>query len=196
MKNKKQKINDDVDDIVNENDDVIFDDTDEVIGDESLTQKVKALKAELLQVKKEKTDILTELQKAKADFVNMRKRDENEKKDFVKFAKEGILSDFIPALDSFDMAFSNKDAWEKVPKEWRVGVEYIYNQLVGIFSQNGVEQIDPLGKIFDPQQHDALEMVPVEDKTDDHKIIAVVQKGYEMLGKTIRPAKVKVGKIE
>jgi molecular chaperone GrpE len=167
----------------------------DITEEDSVSTKIKNLKKDLASVKKEKIELLTELQKAKADFVNMRKRDEVVNKDFVKYAKEAVISDILPVLDSFDMAMGNKEAWEKAPQEWRVGVEYIYNQLISILDQHGLTPVDPTGEQFNPSIHEALEMVPVENKDEDGKIISVIQKGYVMGEKTVRPAKVKVGEV-
>jgi len=187
---KKHQHNDDEKDVVLEPET----DTDMLAGDSdnSAQSKLKKLKKELAQVKAEKLEVLTDLQKAKADFINMRKRDEEGNREFVKYAKEGVIADIIPVLDSFDMAFSNKESWESVSKEWRVGVEYIYNQLLSVLTNNGVTELNPMGEEFNPNLHDALEMVSTEDSKDDNKIIAVVQKGYKIGDKIIRPAKVKV----
>ena len=179
--------------------DVTIDDTDETLEYDNETvsaDKIKKLKKDLAQVRAEKMQYLTDLQKAKADFINMRKRDEEGNKDFVKYAKENVILDIIPVLDSFDMAFSNKEAWNKVSSEWRTGVEYIYNQLLGVLANHGVTTFNPLGVDFSPQIHEAVEMVPVTDMKDDHKVIVVIQKGYKMGEKIIRPAKVKVGQIK
>lgn len=176
-----------------QNDDVELED---ITEEDSASTKIKNLKKQLAETKKEKTELLTELQKAKADFINMRKRDEEGNKQFVKYAKEGVISDIVPVLDSFDMAMGNKEAWEKAPQEWRVGVEYIANQLISALEQNGLEPLNPVGDDFDPAIHEALEMVAVEDKKQDGKIIDVVQKGYKLADKMIRPAKVKVAEVK
>ena len=179
-------------------DDIEIDDVEleDITEEDSTSTKIKNLKKDLSQVKKEKADILTELQKAKADFINMRKRDEEGNKEFIKYAKEGVIADIIPVLDSFDMAMGNKDAWEKAPSEWRIGVEYIYNQLISILDQHGLSVVDPIVQDFDPQLHEALEMVPTENNEEDGKIMTVIQKGYQMAEKMVRPAKVKVGEFK
>lgn len=189
---KKHQHNDDEKDVViePEADMDVFPDEEEVSATEA--SKIKKLKKELAQVKEEKLQVLTDLQKAKADFINMRKRDEEGNREFVKYAKEGVIADIIPVLDSFDMAFSNKESWESVSKEWRTGVEYIYNQLLSVLTNNGVSEVNPAGEEFNPSIHEALEMVETDNKKDDHKILSVVQKGYKMGDKVIRPAKVKV----
>jgi molecular chaperone GrpE (heat shock protein) len=59
-------------------------------------------------------------QRAKADLLNARKRDEEEKKEYIKFANERMIEDLLPVLQSFDMAMGNKEAWEKADKNWRI----------------------------------------------------------------------------
>ena len=88
------------------------------------------------------------------------------------------------------MAFSNKESWESVSAEWRQGVEYIHSQLMNTLHSHGLAEINPEGKEFDPQKHEAVEMI--EGK--DNMVIEVIQKGYELNGKVVRVAKVKVGK--
>ena len=180
------------------NKDIEIDDIEleDITEEDSTNTKIKNLQKKLKDAQKEKSDLMTELQKAKADFVNMRKRDEESNKEFVKYAKTGVVGDIIPVLDSFDMAMGNKEAWEKAPSEWRVGVEYIYNQLVSILEQHGLEAVNPIGAEFDPNQHEALEMIETDDKSQDGKIITVVQKGYKLGEKLVRPAKVKVGELK
>jgi molecular chaperone GrpE len=74
-----------------------------------------------------------------------------------------------------------------------MGVEYIYSQLKGILEQNGFSEFDPQGETFDPVRHHAIETIPVTDPAQDHKVIEVVQKGYMLNGKIVRPASVKIG---
>jgi molecular chaperone GrpE len=104
--------------------------------------------------------------------------------------------EFLSVADSFDMAFSNKEAWKNVDENGRVGVEYIYAQLHSAFERENLKAFDPEGETFDPLRHDSIELIPVEAADKDDRILEVVQKGY-MLGKqVVRPAKVKVGKKE
>jgi len=154
-----------------------------------LREKLKASEAKA-------AEYLTDLQRMKAEFVNLRKRDEAEKKELVKFSNEKLIDELLPVLDSFEMAFANKEAWEKADKNWRVGVEYIHSQLVKVFEQHGLLPIDPLGEKFDPSRDTPVEMVPTDTEADDHKIVAVIQKGYTLNGKEIRSPKVKVAEFK
>lgn len=154
---------------------------------------VADLRAKLKKAIDEKQEYLDGWQRMKADFVNARKREEDSRREIVKYANEDLILQMMPVLDSFTMAFANKEAWEKIDKNWRVGVEYIYAQLLGVLQQNGFAEFDPKDQAFDPMKHNAVELVPVTDKAQDHKVLEVIQKGYTLNGKIIRPARVKIG---
>jgi molecular chaperone GrpE len=141
-------------------------------------------------------EYLSGWQRAKADLVNARKRDEEDKKDFIKYANEDLIGEILTVLDSFDMAFANKEAWEKVDKNWRMGVEYIYTQLISTLDRFNLKVINPAGQKFDPNHHVSIENVPVNDAAQDGVIVVVIQKGYELNGKVIRAPKVKVGEVK
>lgn len=192
------KVNDDNDivpekgvDIVAEDDADTLDDS--VIVEENALEAVKKLKEKLKQANAERQEYLVGWQRAKADLINARKRDEADRQDFVKFANERLIEDLVPVMESFDLAMANKETWEKVDKNWRIGVEYIYSQLKKVLNDAGLEEINPLGKDFDLNRDEASEYVPVEKESDHHKVVAVVQKGYTLNGKAMRPPKVKVG---
>ena len=173
-------------------DDVVFEP--ESDNDEEVPQaKIKKLKDELKAVKRERDEYLTGWQRAKADFINARKDEEKSRGEFVKSANKELVLDILTTLDNFDMAFANKESWEKVDKNWRIGVEYIYQQLLATLEQNGLKQLVPLGEMFDPNIHTSVESVQIEKPEDENKILEVVQKGYTMNGSLIRSPKVKVG---
>lgn len=180
-----------------ENDDVTIESDesldDSVIAEENMAETIKKLREKLKKAEAEKTEYLTGWQRTKADMVNARKRDEEERKDFMKFANERLIEDLLPVLESFDMAMSNKEAWEKADKNWRVGVEYIYSQLKKTLTDNGLEESNPLNEKFDHAKHEATAYEPVTDEKLDHMIIAVIQKGYSLNGKILKVPKVKVG---
>ena len=161
-------------------------------SDDNLSDTVKKLKEKVKTLETEKMGFLTSWQRDKAEFINIRKRDEDSKQEFLKFAKQGIIEEILPVLDSFDMAIGNSTTWESVSKEWRAGVENIYNQFIGILAKNGVTPFGAKGDAFDPNLHHSIATVPTENKDDDHKIAEVLQKGYMMSEKVVRPALVKV----
>ncbi len=180
---KEEKSTEDVEDVVMED-------------DSEPQDQVKKLREKLKKCVEEKQEYLTGWQKERADFLNARKRDEESNKQFVKFANENLISEIIPVLDSFTMAFGNKEAWEKVDKNWRIGVEYIANQLKKVLEDNGMKEIDPSNQKFDPMRDEAIEFEPVTDESKDNMITTVIQKGYSYHGKMLKAPKVKVGEFK
>jgi len=176
--------------------DVRLEATDAEEGEIHSLDKIKQLREKLNICEKERKEYLDGWQRAKADFINTRKEEEKTRGDFLKLAKGNFLSELFPILDSFEMAFANKEAWEKVDSGWRKGVEYIHSQLETVFATNGFKKIDPLGEPFDPAFHISIASVPVLGEEDDGKVVEVVQKGYSLEGRVARPAKVKIGEYK
>jgi molecular chaperone GrpE len=102
------------------------------------------------------------------------------------------VSDLLPVLESFHMAFANKEAWDKVDPAWRKGVEYIHTQLVQVLREHGLTEVDPMGKDFDPNEHMSVGLVPTDDAKLFHKVAEVLQSGYRLNGKLIRSPQVKI----
>ncbi len=113
----------------------------------------------------------------------------------MKYAEANIISEIIPTLDAFDMAMANKETWEKADKNWRTGIEYIHAQLTSVLEAHGLIKINPIGEMFDPNNHHAVESIKTTNKDEDHKILNVVACGYSLNGKIIREAQVKVGEF-
>ena len=176
-------------------DDVVFEDNVEVTGGDYKV-KVDKLKQKIKELEKKNAELLDGWQRDKADFINARKRDEEGKMEFIKFSKADTIAELLPVLDSFESAFKNKEAWEKVDKTWRTGVEFIHSQLFNILSQHGLKIINPMGEMYDHNRDEAVENIPVENESDDGKILEIVQVGYEFNGKEIRPPKVKIGHFD
>lgn len=172
-----------------------FDLDDSVVAEENAAEAIKKLREKLKKSEADKQEYLTGWQRAKADLINARKRDEADRQEFLKFANERLIDGLIPVLESFDLAMGNKEAWEKVDKNWRVGVEYIYSQLKKALADAGLEEIDPIGKPFDHNRDEAAEYVPTDDQSKHHMVVAVLQKGYSLNGRSMRPPKVKVGEF-
>jgi molecular chaperone GrpE len=169
-------------------DDIVVDEDAELSDDES----VKKLRAKLKVAVEEKQKYLDSWQRDKAEFVNARKRDEESKKDYVRFVTEKIVEDILPVLDAFDMATANKASWETAPVEWRRGMEGVYQQLVGALNKNEVTSFGTIGDTFDPNLYHSISMVPTDDKSKDHTVAEILQKGYKVKDKVLRPALVKV----
>ena len=159
---------------------------DSVVAEEHQGDAIKKLKGKLKDAEAKAKEYLDGWQRAQADFVNIRKRDEEAKLDFLKFAKADLVEQLIPVLDSFELSLPHGN------KE----LEVIYKQLIQILKSNGFEEENPLNQEFDPRRHEAIGTVETSDKSSDHKVLEVAQKGYILSGKIIRPAKVKVGEFK
>jgi molecular chaperone GrpE len=168
---------------------------DSVVAEENAAALIKKLRAKLKESEAKTAEYLAGWQRTQADFINFKKRESSEREQFLKFAAEPVISDVLNALDDFDAAFSHKSEWEKADKAWRDGMTGIYNRLQKSLAKHGVSVIDPLGTPFDPAEHLAVEMVKVDSKDEDDKVVGVVHKGYKLHDRVIRPAKVKVGQI-
>lgn len=161
-------------------------------GEEDLKKTLKKLRADLKIAKKEKEEYLTGWQKERADFANYKKDEAERNTKFREYAKEQVLESFLSVNDSFNMAFANKDAWEKVDKAWRTGIEYIYNQMQNTFAEFGVSAVGILGEKFDPNIHESIETVSTDEENKDHTVATVIQKGYKFGERILRPARVNV----
>jgi molecular chaperone GrpE len=157
-----------------------------VVVEEHQVDVLKKLKEKLRAAETKAKENLDGWQRAQADFVNLRRRDEEDKFEFIKFAKLGLIEELIPVLDSFNIALSGDH------KE----LEPLYNQLFGVLKSSGLEELNPMGETFDPREHEALAMVQTKNKGEDNKVLEVMQKGYKLNSKVIRPAKVRVGEYK
>jgi ATPase subunit of ABC transporter with duplicated ATPase domains len=109
-----------------------------------------------------------------------------------KEIQEKFVEDLIPVVDSFSMAMANKEAWEKVDATWRMGVEYIYNQLMSALETHGLKLYGEVGDKFDPTSYEAINEEATGDKDKDHTVAKVVQKGFMLGDSVLRPARVSV----
>ena len=175
-------------------DDIDLEDAEMQAGD-----KIKKLRDKLKQCEADKLTNLEELQRAKADFLNARKRIKEDRIKDKKRTSVHFIEELLPLCDSFHMAMSNTEAWNNIDEVWRKGVESIFNQLQAVLQSHQVKTIDPTGEQFDPNLHDAMGNVPVDNEAQHHKVVSVVQPGYMMgdHGTThiIRPARVMVGEF-
>jgi molecular chaperone GrpE len=122
-----------------------------------------------------------------ADFENFRKRNEREKADFFKHALGNVLRDILPVLDNFDRALEHAEGGD----EFHKGVLLIYKQLFDVLQKHGLKPIDEVSVHFDPNIHEAV-IREEDDSVPSHTVVAVLQKGYFLHDRLLRPALVKV----
>jgi molecular chaperone GrpE len=122
-----------------------------------------------------------------ADFENFRKRSEREKADFFKYALTNTMRDLLPILDNFDRALEHAEEGDDFHK----GVSLIYKQLWDALQKNGLKAIEETNVRFDPNIHEAV-MRDDDPTVPNHTVVGVLQKGYFLHDRLLRPAMVKV----
>ena len=145
---------------------------------EDITEQVKQLENELL--------------KSKAEFINYRKRLDEEHSKFIKYCNEDLIKELLPTLDNFERAINMDDTNlnDEVSK-FLSGFKMIYCNFVNVLKNSGVVEIDGNNKPFDATYHEAI-MTEKREGVEPGMVLDVLQKGYILNGKVIRPAMVRV----
>lgn len=134
--------------------------------------------------------------RALADQENARKRAAQERLQVITFATQSLIEDIIPVLDTFTRAIAHVPV-ELAESQWAQGVLYIEKQLTTVLTEKGVSLIEPkLLAQFDSAMHEAVTTVSPEDPNQDGLIAAVLDRGYQLGDRVVRPARVSVYHIE
>ena len=147
-------------------------------------------KKELEKIIKEKDEYFSGWQREKADFLNYKKQEFERLKETLNIAKESLFKELIPVLDNFNLAQRAIPEEEKEKNSIK-GLLLIKKQLEDSLKSLGLEEIETIGKQFDPKMHEAVEEV---EGAEPGVIVEEVQKGYSFQDKIIRVAKVKIGR--
>jgi molecular chaperone GrpE len=152
-------------------------------------QSRPAEETELTKLKGERDALYDRLARLQAEFDNFRKRQMKEQQDFRDYALTNAIQTLLPILDSLDRALQT----EPEGPEFRKGVELIDRQFHDALSKLGVEPIEAKGQPFDPNQHQAVQMVESKNIPDNH-VADELQRGYRLKDRLLRPAMVTVSK--
>jgi len=144
--------------------------------------------AELAELKAKSAELADQFLRAKAEAENARRRAEEEISKARKFAVESFADSLLPVADSLEAGLAVKEA---TPEQIREGAEATLRQLIAALERNKVIAINPApGTKFDPHQHQAISMVPAEQEANT--VVSVLQKGYTIADRVLRPALVTV----
>lgn len=127
--------------------------------------------------------------RAKAEGENIRKRAQTDIANAHKYALEGFASELVGVRDSLEAALATRNA---TPEALRSGVELTLKQLTAAFEKFSLREIDPMGEKFDPHKHQGINLV--ESDAEPNSVVGVLQKGYLLNDRVIRPALVSVAK--
>lgn len=126
-----------------------------------------------------------------AEFQNYKKRVAKEKTDIHSYANEKIVTELLEVLDNFERALASETSVEA--EGYAQGMKLIFDQLLGVLTKSGLVEVKALGEEFDPNMHNAV-MTTDSEEYDSNKVCSVLQKGYTLNGKVIRPSMVTVAK--
>jgi len=149
---------------------------------------IEELRAQLEDEREKAKSYYQNWQRAAADFQNYKRRVEDERSETARLASAALIINLLPLLDDLERALRNVDA-HLASLTWVDGIRLIYRKFEALLEMAGVEEIAADGQAFDPSQHEAVSQAPGED----NKVISVVQKGYKLGDRVIRPSMVVVG---
>lgn len=166
----------------------------EVISEPMTTiplSEYEALKQELERAQQSEKAYFEGWQRERADFINYKKRIEREQSQLAETIAANILKKYLVIVDDLERALKNRPA--NVDAQWLEGIKLIYKKLMGILEAEGVKRIPAEGAMFDPNLHEAIS----HEESPDHEsgqIIEVVQQGYTIGDRVLRPALVRVAR--
>jgi len=131
--------------------------------------------------------------RAHAEMQNIRRRAERDVENAHKFALDKMAGELLAVVDNLERALQAAGAADESSKALREGVEMTLSSFIATLGKFNIEQIDPEGAPFDPQQHQAMSMIENAD-VEPNTVVAVLQKGYSLNGRLVRPAMVMVSK--
>ena len=146
------------------------------------------LELDIASLTRERDDLLDTSRRLQADFENYRKRMVKEHTALVERAAESLIEQLLPVVDSFELALMNV-ASSASDDQVRKGIELVYAELLGVLERAGLERIDALGAVFDPNEHEA---VLQDDGEGEPHVGDVLRTGWKLKGRVLRPAMVKV----
>jgi molecular chaperone GrpE len=152
---------------------------------------VEALRQELAKEKERAEANLASWQRSAADFQNYKRRVEQEREEIARLSNAALIINLLPLMDDLERALASVDT-RLAGMTWLDGLRLIHRKFEALLEMNGVTEIEADGQDFDPNVHEAVTFGPGED----NRVIAVVQKGYRLGGRVLRPAMVVVGKQE
>lgn len=146
--------------------------------------------AEVERLRTENAAYLDRLARLQAEFDNFRKRNAREQQDFREYAVAEAIKSLLPILDSLDRALKTSAA---SVEDFRSGIELIDKQFHDALSRLGVEPVPAEGQAFDPNLHQAIQMVDTDEAEDNH-VLDELQRGYKLKERLLRPAMVRVAR--
>ena len=155
-------------------------------------EKEETVEERLARSEAEIADLKDRLLRQMAEFDNYRKRTMKEKADIILNGSAGVVTDILPVIDDLERAIANSAKSEDFIA-LKEGIELIYNKLMHILEQKGLQKISPKNEPFDTDYHEAIAMIPAPSDDLKGKVLDCAIDGYKLNDKVLRHAKVAVG---
>ncbi len=155
---------------------------------DGLAPEAEILGAATPDLSAEVEDLRAKYLRAVADYQNLRRRSEEERKEYAHYTLTALIVNYLPVLDDLSRALESVDA-DIADRDWVEGILMVERKFRSVLESSGVQSIAAEGQIFDPAMHEAI----AHASGPDGQVVAVVQAGYVLDGKIIRPARVVVG---
>ena len=183
MGKKKQEIEEDVE---------LLEETKELENDTKLNKEMLKLEEEITNLTEANKKLENQVKLSQAELINYRRRKDEEVNNTLKYANQDLITEIIPVVDNFERAINvDESKITEELKKYLVGFKMMYENLKVILKNYGVEEINRVGEIFDPNLEQAL-VVESDPSKDDEVVLEVLQKGYKLKDRVIRPASVKI----
>lgn len=151
------------------------------------------IELELEKAQEKIKDYWDQIMRLKAEIENNRKRAERDIENAHKYALRNFVEALLPIIDSMELSQAAADAENASLESFREGVDLTMNMFVQMLEKQGLVQLDPQGEKFDPEQHQAISMVK-DKKAESNTVVEVMQKGFMLNDRLVRPAMVVVAK--
>jgi len=161
----------------------------ENVGDESTDDSQDSLQTELEEAKAKADENWDKFLRLQAEMDNLRRRNDKQVDDAHKYAVKNFAESLLPVVDSLEIGLSVDGDVEKI----REGMDLTLKVLMDALKKHKIEEVNPEGEAFNPDLHQAVSMQPSENHKDN-EVVTVMQKGYTLNGRLVRPAMVMVCK--
>jgi len=158
-------------------------------AEQPAAEEINEDNARVAELQRQADDHYNRYLRAQADFDNFRRRSAKEKEELAQYASMKLITQLLPVMDNFERAF--QAGGEGADSGFAKGVDMIYRQFTQVLEAEGLQRMEAEGQPFDPEYHQAIMRVESEDH-EEGIVVEVVQTGYMLKDKVIRPAMVKV----
>ena len=166
----------------------------DVVPEEHTTEEEsESVEEQLAQARETITDYWDQMMRLRAEIENNRKRAERDIENAHKYAIKQLVENLLPIIDSMEMGLAAAAAENATLESIREGSALTMNMFIQVLERSGLEQIDPVGEKFDPEKHQAMSMLEQEG-AESNTVIEVMQKGFMLNDRLVRPAMVVVAK--